>query len=438
MANVRQSAGQGFRRQPQSLGTRRVEILHFQSPHLSTLTGPGQTECPSLSQLVSTVPHIEVSQRRDEGFAGPTTRQENVSTRKQLGLRSRCDTFLTQALTIDRLQNLMAARSATPTLESQTTEAANMVKDATLSPVSATTDYSATSNSPILRNAKDKGLYWPTIGTRNDIPRWLQDNDFIVGGHPMPTYSYQRSFRLWRCLHMETMNIWTHLLDSAAFIGAGVALYRYAVSKHLQLTTGDTFAFGISTTAAAMCFGLSTTFHTLRSHSYNIHHFWGRLDIFGICLLALGGGSSATCYAARCDPTAQRVYWSLNAVAAVAAAVVLFDTGGGGNKMRALRGGVFGVLALTAMLPIFHGIGKLGWERASIEIGGQWYLAEGLVLLLGVSCFVARLPERLSPGSFDIWGHSHQIHHVCAVIGQAFHLAALVTGYKFSHAHPWC
>ena len=156
------------------------------------------------------------------------------------------------------------------------------------------------------------------------------------------------------------MNIWTHLIGGVAFIGAGNTLHRYALSKDLDLTTGDKFAFGISITAAAMCFDLSTSFHTLRSHSYNVHHRWGRFDIFGICLLALGSGSSATYYVAHCNPTTQRVYWSLNGGAALAAAAVLFDTGRVGNRMRALHGGIFSALALTATLSIFHGIGKLG------------------------------------------------------------------------------
>jgi hypothetical protein len=98
----------------------------------------------------------------------------------------------------------------------------------------------------------------------------------------------------------------------------------------------------------------------------------------------------------------------------------------------------FGALALTAMLPIFHGISTLGWNRACAEIGAQWYLAEGLMLLFGVTMFLSRLPERLSPGSLDVLGHSHQIYHICAVIGQAFHVAALVVGYQFRHAHPGC
>ncbi|KAF3153747.1 hypothetical protein TWF751_004087 [Orbilia oligospora] len=199
------------------------------------------------------------------------------------------------------------------------------------------------------------------------------------------------------------MNIYTHLIGSIGFFATGIALYNTAKSTSLlTLTAGDTFAFGISITAATLCFALSTTFHTLRSHSYHIHHFWGRMDIFGICILALGG-----------------------------AAITLFDTGGGGTKMRALRGGTFSILAISAMLPTFQAIGTLGWDRACKEIGAQWYLAEGISLLVGVSLFVGRMPERFWPGNFDVWGHSHQLFHTFAVAGTGFHVAALVAGYNY-------
>lgn len=282
--------------------------------------------------------------------------------------------------------------------------------------------------------------YWPTVGSKDQIPGWLRDNDFLVGGHPMPTYSYRRSLRLWRCLHIETMNIWTHLLGSAAFVAVGFALYGYsrASSATLTLSVGDQFAVASSITTAVVCFGLSTTFHTLRSHSYNVHHFWGKMDIFGICILAVGGGASATYYACYCNETTRCIYWALNLGAGVAAAVTLFDTGGGGSKMRTLRGGVFSLLAISAMLPVFQRIGSLGWKEACHQIGAQWYLAEALSLLLGVGLFVGRLPEKLSPGSFDIWGHSHQMFHISALTGTAFHLAALITGYKYRQAYPRC
>ena len=105
----------------------------------------------------------------------------------------------------------------------------------------------------------------------------------------------------------------------------------------MQPTRGDQFAFRTSLAAAALCFGLSVAFHTLRSHSYKVHHFWGRMDILGICVLALGGRTSATYYAFYGNTRIQRIYWGLNFGSAIAAAVTLFDTGGGGSKIRALR-----------------------------------------------------------------------------------------------------
>ena len=228
------------------------------------------------------------------------------------------------------------------------------------------------------------------------------------------------------------MNICSHLLDCAAFVATGVGLWTYA--KPASAQSSDMLAIGTSVASAAACFGLSATFHTLRSHSYDVHHFWGKLDILGICLLASRGGTSITYYAFYGQPTIQRIYWALSIGSSVAAAFVLFDTGGGGSKMRSLRGGVFSFLALSAMLPIFHSIYTIGWQQACVQLGAEWFLAEGAALLVGVTAFVGRLPERLSPGTFDIWGHSHQLWHSFAVIGTGFHLKALTVAYAYRHA----
>jgi adiponectin receptor len=238
---------------------------------------------------------------------------------------------------------------------------------------------------------------------------------------------------------METVNIWSHLLGSLAFVATGIALLKIAtISTTVGVSAGDRFAFATSVVGSAVCFGLSAAFHTLRSHSFNVHHFSGKLDILGICFLAIGGGTSATYYAFFCHRKVQLVYWILNFTAGVAAAITLFDTGGGGSKMRTLRGTVFSLLAISAMLPILHRTGVLGWSEGCRQIGTQWYLAEGLSLLLGVSLFVGRFPERWSPGSFDIWGHSHQLFHIWTLGGTAFHIMALVTSYNYRQAYPSC
>jgi len=85
------------------------------------------------------------------------------------------------------------------------------------------------------------------------------------------------------CQNLDTF------LGCAVFVAIDVTLYPYiSASRGLRFSMGDLFAFGISITAAAVCFGLSTTFHTLRSHLYSVHHFWVKMDILGICVLALG------------------------------------------------------------------------------------------------------------------------------------------------------
>ncbi|XP_078063307.1 membrane progestin receptor delta-like [Mustelus asterias] len=49
--------------------------------------------------------------------------------------------------------------------------------------------------------------------------------------------------------------------------------------------------------------------------------------------------------------------------------------------------------------------------------------------------FASHLPERLAPGCFDYIGHSHQLFHICAVLGTHFQLEAIVT--DMSRRHAW-
>ena len=150
----------------------------------------------------------------------------------------------------------------------------------------------------------------PQTAHRDDIPIWLRDNEYILSGHPLPTYPYRKSYRLWLTLHMETMNIWTHALGCAALVIVGLALLAYSMilQDHAAIHAAPMFRMPIATTT--ICFGLSATFHTLRSHSYETHVFWGKMDILGICVLA-PGRSSLIYYALYGQPRVQSIYWTL-------------------------------------------------------------------------------------------------------------------------------
>ncbi|XP_023243952.1 adiponectin receptor protein-like, partial [Centruroides sculpturatus] len=46
----------------------------------------------------------------------------------------------------------------------------------------------------------------------SSLPKWLQDNDFLIRGHRPPLPSFSACFRSIFRIHTETGNIWTHLL----------------------------------------------------------------------------------------------------------------------------------------------------------------------------------------------------------------------------------
>lgn len=43
------------------------------------------------------------------------------------------------------------------------------------------------------------------------------------------------------------------------------------------------------------------------------------------------------------------------------------------------------------------------------------------------------MPEKWSPGRYDIWGNSHQIFHVLVVVAASSHLIGLVVAFDYRH-----
>ncbi|KAF6075381.1 progestin and adipoQ receptor family member 6 [Phyllostomus discolor] len=96
---------------------------------------------------------------------------------------------------------------------------------------------------------------------------------------------------------------------------------------------------------------------------------------------------------------------------------------------KILRTGAFAYPFLFDNLPLFYRLG-LCWDRG--HSCGQEALSTShgyhlLCALLTGFLFASHLPERLAPGRFDYIGHSHQLFHICAVLGTHFQLEAVLT-----------
>ena len=49
-----------------------------------------------------------------------------------------------------------------------------------------------------------------------------------------------------------------------------------------------------------------------------------------------------------------------------------------------------------------------------------------------------RIPERLAPGKFDVWGSSHQFFHVAILCAMCTHVAAMLHGFTACHTLDMC
>lgn len=90
--------------------------------------------------------------------------------------------------------------------------------------------------------------------------------------------------------------------------------------------------------------------------------------------------------------------------------------------------------------------------------GMKWYLLELTFYGTGVALYAVclpshpsprrdkgsdkhlqfRIPERLAPGKFDIWGSSHQIFHVAILFAMYTHLAAMLQGFTSAYTLDMC
>ncbi|XP_064245106.1 membrane progestin receptor gamma isoform X1 [Passer domesticus] len=77
-------------------------------------------------------------------------------------------------------------------------------------------------------------------------------------------------------------------------------------------------------------------------------------------------------------------------------------------------------------IPVFYRLSRSAagsYSEGSLPLHSR----HSLCALLTFLSFTSHLPERLAPGSFDFIGHSHQVFHICGILGTLFQLEAIST-----------
>ena len=145
----------------------------------------------------------------------------------------------------------------------------------------------------------------------NDLPHWQQDNYYIRSGYRPASYSFQKSFESLGYLHNETVNIYSHLIGALLFFIIGTLLYTLIKPRYSSATSSDLLAFGCFFLGAALCLGMSATYHAISNHSPTVARWGNKLDYVGIVCLITGSFIPSVYYGFYCHPHLQEFYWTM-------------------------------------------------------------------------------------------------------------------------------
>ncbi|KAJ1331449.1 adiponectin receptor [Microdochium nivale] len=270
-------------------------------------------------------------------------------------------------------------------------------------------------------------LLWDQLST------WRRDNQYILSGYRADSNSYRGSFASVLAIHNESVNIWTHIFGATSFLAGGIWLNQVLASRFGTANDSDILVFSCFFVGAVLCLGMSATYHTILNHSHDVAKWGNKLDYSGIVLLIVGSYVPALYYALFCQPKLMKIYLagiiSLGAACGTVSWVEKFRT----PAWRPYRAGIFVGLGASGVIPICHALSMYGFRQLDAQMGLSWVLFQGVLYIFGAFLYAARWPEKSFPGTFDIWGSSHQLFHILIVFAAASHLTGMAKAFDYHH-----
>lgn len=167
------------------------------------------------------------------------------------------------------------------------------------------------------------------------------------------------------------------------------------------------------------------SFHTFLNHSRRVWHTCSQLDHLGIVLVIWGSTVTSTYFGFYCDAVLRNRYFLLASVTGAASCWATFQKWFQTPAGRKLRSLAYALLGLSAFVSAAHGCYLNGWTEQNKRQSLSYFIGLGALNGLGTLIYATRIPERLSPETFDIVGSSHQIMHVMVMLGAYSHSIGL-------------
>nr|XP_024383517.1 heptahelical transmembrane protein 4-like isoform X2 [Physcomitrium patens] len=171
---------------------------------------------------------------------------------------------------------------------------------------------------------------------------------------------------------------------------------------------------------AMFCMFASTMCHLLGCRSAKTFYLLMRLDYAGIATLIATSFFPPVYYSFMCNPALCKMYLgmitTMGVCSLLASMIPVFQTA----EYRQVRAAVFCTMGLSGIVPCLHKIFLYHYEPLAYQAFNMEIFMGGIYALSAL-IYATRIPERWTPGTFDIIGNSHQLFHVLVVAGAYVH-----------------
>ncbi|XP_068131164.1 membrane progestin receptor gamma isoform X2 [Hyperolius riggenbachi] len=268
----------------------------------------------------------------------------------------------------------------------------------------------------------------PRLLTVQQVPKVFHE-DSIICGYRSPRSSATACVLSLFQMTNETLNIWTHFIPTWYFLWRTLSVLFSPGSLH------DPFMWPLLVYLLSCCiYPLMSTFaHTFSIMSTQARHMCFFLDYGALSLYSLG---SAIAYSAYVFPdrwvnnTFHRwfVPWAVcnTVISTGMSCYSRFPEETRPRLSKVLRTTAFAYPYLFDSIPLFYRLLLCSGDDCTHNAALTMHIWHTLLAFLTGFLFATHLPERLAPGCFDYVGHSHQLFHVCGVVGTYIQLESLV------------
>ncbi|KAJ3302836.1 hypothetical protein HDV03_004525 [Kappamyces sp. JEL0829] len=274
----------------------------------------------------------------------------------------------------------------------------------------------------------------------DDMPPWYVADSFLVGGYRRITQSWRGCLVSLFYLHNESGNVYTHLLGALGCAPLAYVLFSDWMAAVPTTSLGDYLSHFTYLVGLLTCLSLSTLFHLCCCHSKRVSMVTNKADYIGIVALQVGSFVPAIYYGFYCDAFYQTLYITSIVLLGLVTIYVTVGPKFASAQYRWLRTGLFTLFGALGVFPLAHHVGRYGLAMAKDSFSIDLVLLMGMFYLFGAFIYAYRIPERWLPnGTFDIFGHSHQIWHCFVLAAALSHFWGIYRTYIWWHTYnPFC